>query len=123
MASGDAFLAAVVTKGQQVVGVAHLGRKALAYQSTALEWVNPTCAADGCTQAIRLETDHRQPWATRRVTLTDLLDRLCEHCHDLKTRRDWALTDGTGKRAFVPPDDPRHPRHTAATARGDPSAA
>ena len=32
--------------------------------------------------------------------------------HDKKTSLGWALVDGTGKRAFVAPDDPRHPRHT-----------
>ncbi|MDQ1697584.1 MAG: hypothetical protein QOJ03_2937 [Frankiaceae bacterium] len=123
MATGDAFLAAVVSKGVQVVGVAHLGRKALAHQSTALEWVNPTCAADGCTQAVRLEDEHRIPWAIRKVTLLDLMDRLCEHCHALKTHHDWSLVDGVGKRAFVPPDDQRHPTRCPRSARGDPSAA
>ena len=118
LATGDAFLAAIVTKGQQVVGVAHYGRKALACQATALEWINPTCAADGCTQHARLETDHRDPWANRKLTLLDRLDRLCEHHHDLKTRQHWALVTGHGKRAFVPPTDPRHPDN----ARGDPTA-
>ena len=51
--SGDAFLAGIVTNGQQVVGVAHYGRKALAHQASALEWINPTCAVDGCTQHAR----------------------------------------------------------------------
>jgi hypothetical protein len=130
LTTGDAFLAAIVTKGEQVLGVAHVGRKALARQATALEWVNPTCAVDGCTQAIRLEIDHQKPWATTRFTLTDLLDRLCEHHHDLKTREDWALIDGNGKRRFVPHTDPRHPRNprnprrrNETTARGDPTAA
>ena len=111
IASGDAFVAGIVSKGQQVVGVAHYGRKALAHQASALEWINPTCAADGCTQHARLETDHRDPWANRKVTLLDLLDRLCEHHHDLKTLHDWALIEGQGKRAFVAPTDSRHPRH------------
>ncbi|MDQ1695340.1 MAG: hypothetical protein QOJ03_693 [Frankiaceae bacterium] len=118
LASGDAFLAAIVTKGQQVLGVCHYGRKARAHQETALEWINPTCAADGCTHIARLETDHRDPWAHSKLTLLDLLDRLCEHHHDLKTLHDWALVEGTGKRAFVPASDPRHPHH----ARGDPLA-
>jgi len=117
--SGDAFLAGIVTNGQQVVGVAHYGRKALAHQASALEWINPTCAVDGCTQHARLETDHRDPWANRKITLLDLLDRLCEHHHDLKTLHHWALVDGHGKRAFVPPTDPRHPNRT----RGDPQCA
>jgi hypothetical protein len=123
LAAGDAFLAALVTKGEQVVGVAHLGRRANALQASALEWINPTCAADGCTRAIRLEIDHRRPWATAKVTLTDLLDRLCEHDHDLKTRQGWALVEGSGKRPFVPPTDARHPTNAVHQARGDPSAA
>jgi hypothetical protein len=116
-ASGDAFLAAIIGKGQQVIGVAHLGRKALAIQQTALEWLNPVCAADGCTDHARLETDHNNPWSRCKVTLTDLLDRLCDHHHDLKTFQNWSLIDGRGKRPFVPPTDPRHPENT----RGDPS--
>lgn len=129
LATGDAFLTAIVTRGEQVTGVAHVGRKALAHQATGIEWTNPTCAADGCTNTIRLETDHRDDWATTRLTVTDLLDRLCEHHHDLKTHHDWALIEGSGKRRFVPIKDPRHPRNPlrlqrqAAAARGDPPAA
>lgn len=121
-ASGDAFLAAIISNGQQVVGVAHHGRKALARQQTAIEWLNPVCAADGCTQHARLETDHTGPWARSKVTLTDLLDRLCEHHHDLKTQQNWALVHGRGKRAFVPPDHPDHPSRPS-NARGDPTVA
>ena len=39
----------------------------------------------------------------------DLLDLLCPFHHGLKTTKNWALVDGHGKRAFVPPDDPAHP--------------
>ncbi|MBV9292482.1 MAG: HNH endonuclease [Frankiales bacterium] len=123
MATGDPFLAAIVTRGRQVCGVAHLGRKALSYQASALEWLNPCCAADGCTQTARLEIDHRDPWSRTKVTMLDLLDRLCDHHHDLKTHSNWALTAGTGKRPFVPPTDPRHPQHTRQCSRGDPPAA
>jgi hypothetical protein len=109
--SGDAFLAAVVTKGVDVAAVVHLGRKPTVYQDTALDWLSPTCAAEGCASTVRLERDHRVDWATSKVTLLRWLDRLCERCHDRKTRHGWALVDGHGTRAFVPPDDPRHPRH------------
>ena len=44
----DPFLAAVATKGKEVVGVAHLGRSTNAHQQSALEWLYPTCAAEGC---------------------------------------------------------------------------
>ena len=48
MDSGDPVLKAVVTKGKDVVGVAHLGRRPTAHQQSALDWMFPTCAAEGC---------------------------------------------------------------------------
>jgi len=108
--TGDPFLAAVVTKGEAVVGVAHLGRRPRAHQQSALEWLYPTCAVEGCNSLAFLENDHREDWARTKITLLELLDRLCPHHHDLKTTEGWALVEGRGKRAFVPPDDPKHPR-------------
>jgi len=109
--TADPFLAAVVTRGEQVVGVAHLGRRPSASQQTALEWLYPTCAVEGCSARTWLENDHRVEWASSRLTVLDLLDRLCSHHHDLKSREGWALVHGRGKRPFVAPHDPRHPRH------------
>jgi hypothetical protein len=116
MDTGDAFLAAVATKGKEITGVAHLGRRPTAHQRSALEWLYPTCAAEGCNALAFLEFDHRDDWAKTHTTVFDLLDRLCSHHHDLKTRDGWALEEGRGKRAFVSPDDPRHPRHAAPLA-------
>ena len=96
--------------------MAHLGRKPTAHQRSAPEWLYPTCAAEGCSSLTYLESDHRDDWASTQRTVLDLLDRLCPHHHDLKTRDGWALEHGQGKRAFVPPDDPRHPRHAAPLA-------
>ncbi len=111
---GDPFLKAVVTKGKDVVSVAHLGRRPNAHQQSALDWMFPICAAEGCgTRAAYLETDHRVDWAKSRVTVLGLLDRLCKFHHRLKTYDGWALVHGRGKRAFVPPGDPRHPRRAA----------
>ncbi len=110
----DPFLVAVATKGKEVVGVAHLRRRPTAHQQSALEWLHPTCAAEGCSALGRLEMDHRLDWAKSHVTVFDLLDRLCGHHHGLKTHEGWALVEGTGKRAFVAPDDPRHPRRANA---------
>jgi Domain of unknown function (DUF222) len=108
---GDPFVAAILTKAKALVGVAHLGRRPNAHQTSALEWLYPSCAALGCPAQIGLQTDHRIDWAKTHFTALDLLDRLCGHDHQLKTRYGWALVAGTGKRPFVPPDDPRHPRH------------
>jgi hypothetical protein len=112
--TGDPFLAAVATRGEQVVGVAHLGRRANSFQQTALEWLYPTCAAEGCPNSTWLENDHRVDWSKTHLTVLDLLDRLCSHHHDLKSLDGWGLVAGRRKRAFVPPDDPRHPRHAHA---------
>ncbi|HZN15314.1 MAG TPA: DUF222 domain-containing protein [Acidimicrobiales bacterium] len=108
------FVAAVITKGARLTGVAHLGRAPTAKQQSALEWLYPTCAAMGCAQVARLQRDHRIDWADTRVTMLDWLDLLCAHHHDLKTRKNWQLVAGTGKRAFVDSDDPRHPGNAHA---------
>jgi hypothetical protein len=114
VASGDAFLAAVVTKGTDVVNVAHLGRRPSAAQCSGLDWLSPTCSVSGCNASVRLEADHRKDWADTRITLLALLDRLCRHHHRLKTTKGWALVTGTGKRLMVAPDDPRHPGRARA---------
>jgi hypothetical protein len=108
--SGNAFIAAVVTRAEQVVGVAHLGRKPTAHQKTALQWAHPTCAVQGCFRHARLEADHLAPWARTHHTTLDELDHKCELHHDLKSRKGWEYIEGTC--VFVPPADPRHPRHT-----------
>ena len=114
---GEAIVKLVITKGVAVANVTHLGRGPTAAQRAALLWTSPTCAVQGCN-GTRTEWDHREPWALTRHTRLDELDPLCTFHHDLKTRLDYALVPGTGKRAFAAADDPRHPRH--AKARGDP---
>ncbi|MGI8807261.1 MAG: hypothetical protein ACR2KK_05380, partial [Acidimicrobiales bacterium] len=109
--SGDAFLASVVTRGVDVVNVAHLGRRPTAYQQTGLDWRSPECTTLGCNTTVRLENDHRVPWADSKITLLSGMDPACGRCHDLKTYKGWAWVEGTGKRPMVPPDDPRHPRN------------
>ena len=115
----DPFLATIVTNGNAVAGVAHLGRRPNAHQHSALEWLYPTCAVEGCNSLAYLEVDHRHDWAKTHLTVFELCERYCGHHHDLKTRHNWALVEGHGKRAFVPPHDPRHPRN----ANGPPMAA
>jgi hypothetical protein len=109
-ASGDPFLAAVVTRGTDVATVAHLGRRATAAQRTALQWREPTCDVEGCASTW-LEIDHRDDWAATRITALWLTDRKCGHHHDLKTYHGWASVPGVGKRPFVPPGHPDHPGH------------
>ncbi len=101
--TADPFIATVVTKGHALVGVAHLGRRPNAYQQSALEWLYPSCAVEGCPAQARLEFDHRLDWATTHYTVFDLLDRLCPHHHDLKTRYNWSLVrDGASGPSWHP---------------------
>jgi hypothetical protein len=110
---GDAILKLVITKGVDVVNVTHLGRSPTIAQQVALWWQAPMCTAEGCTRTWRLENDHELGWKETERTRVDELDPLCTHEHDLKTNHGWALVRGTGKRPFVPPDDPRHPKYRA----------
>jgi hypothetical protein len=107
---GDAVLKLVVTKGVAVQSVTHLGRSPNLAQRLALAWTMPCCSVRGCPRTW-IEYDHRKDWAKTHTTNLDQLDPLCPHHHSLKTKLDWALVHGTGKRAMVPPDDPRHPNH------------
>jgi len=109
-ASENTFLVGLLTRNQQVLGVYHHTRHPTSHQRSALDFVQPTCQAAGCPARAGLHYDHREDWASTKFTLYDLLDRLCPHHHRLKTNLGWALVDGTGKRPFVPPGDPRHPR-------------
>lgn len=116
-ANGNAFLVGVLTKNQQVIGVYRHRRRPDVAQASALEFLYPTCAVAGCNARAALQIDHREDWARTRFTVFDLLDRLCPRHHRQKTNHGWALVPGTGKRAFVPPDDQRHPRHPGHARR------
>ena len=120
LATENPFIIGILTKAQALVGVYHHGRHPNAHQRSALDFLYPTCAAEGCSSRNGLQYDHRLDYAKTHFTAFDLLDRLCRHHHGKKTHHGWALVEGKGKRAFVPPDDPRHPNHSPsrpATAR------
>ena len=112
---GEAIVKLVITDGVDVANVTHLGRGPTTAQKIALLWTNPRCSVQGCDRR-RIEYDHQKPWADTKHTRLDELDPLCGFHHDLKTRLHWALVPGTGKRAFVSPDDPRHPGRQPARA-------
>jgi uncharacterized protein DUF222 len=107
---GDAILKLVITKGVDVLHVTHLGRGPTAAQRVALLWSSPGCSVEGCSRT-RVEIDHREPYAKSRRTRLDELDPLCGLHHWQKHHEGWSLVEGTGKRAFVPPEDPRHPKN------------
>jgi hypothetical protein len=110
LATENPFIVGILTKTRALVGVYHHGRHPNAHQRSALDFLYPTCAVEGCSSRNGLQYDHRLDYAKTHFTAFDLLDRLCGHHHGKKTRDGWALVEGRGKRAFVPPHDPRHPR-------------
>lgn len=106
VASGDVFLAAIVTKGVDVCTVAHLGRKPRACQVTAMQWRDATCRIEGCPRP-PAEWDHHDDWAATHETRLWDLGGLCAHDHDLKTNKGYRMVPGTlpGKYRLIPPDD------------------
>ncbi|HEX2849945.1 MAG TPA: hypothetical protein VHN98_05310 [Acidimicrobiales bacterium] len=112
LATGDVFWAAVVTRGVDVVTVAHLGRRPSAAQLTALHWRDPACREETCARPVR-EWDHHLDWACTHHTLLGELGGFCEHHHDLKTYRGYRLARSRlpGKVRLLPPDtaDPPSP--------------
>jgi hypothetical protein len=109
MIDGGAFVAGIVTDGTDIVGVRHLGRHPTVLQRTVLEWETAgTCAVVGCTNAVRIEIDHVDPWASSKVTQLEDLAGICSHCHDLKTHRGYTLGPRlpNGKRRLIPPGEP-----------------
>ena len=116
LATENAFLIGLLTRGEEVLQVYRHGRRyPNAAQKSALDWLYPTCAVAGCNATTRLQTDHREDYSRTHFTVLDLLDRLCTHHHNLNTRDNWALLPGIGKRRFVPPDHPLHPRQAGAS--------
>jgi hypothetical protein len=104
----DAVIKLIATRGEQVANVTHYRRSPNTAQRIALLWAQPTCSVAGCDHSI-VEIDHRHDWHNTHRTRLEDLDPLCPHHHRLKTYHGWALVAGTGKRAMVPPEDPRHP--------------
>ena len=116
------FIIGLLSRGQALTGVYHHGRHPNAHQRSALDFLYPSCAAEGCSSRAGLQYDHREDFATTRITAFDLLDRLCRHHHRKKTNEGWALVEGRGKRAFVPPDDPCHPARASGPSPARPPA-
>ncbi|HQF95504.1 MAG TPA: hypothetical protein PLS46_15155 [Microthrixaceae bacterium] len=108
---GDAIVRLVTTNGPAVVDVINPSRRPTEAQRIARLWTDPKCVVEGCDRQINLEYEHRDDFARTRHTVLDESEHMCEHDHDLKTRQNWQLVEGTGRRAFVPPSDPRHPDH------------
>jgi hypothetical protein len=112
MIDGGAFIAGILTDGTDIVALRHLGRRPSVLQRTVLEWETAgTCAVEGCTDNVRIEIDHVDPWARTHTTDIDHLAGICVHCHRRKTHHGYTLGPRlrTGKRRLHPPRHPAPP--------------
>jgi len=103
--SEDAVLKVVLTRGVDVVGVAHGGRTIPAHLRSALEIRDPKCIVPRCDVRRNLEIDHRASWNRTGVTKLDELARLCPWHHHLKTFHGYTYRGGPGSWQWLPPED------------------
>jgi hypothetical protein len=103
--SEDAILKVLVTKGVDVVTVAHAGYTIPAHLRLALEVRDPTCIVPGCDFRWNLEIDHRNSFSRTRVTKLEDLARLCRWHHYQKTFLGYTYRGGPGTWEWLPPEN------------------
>lgn len=107
----DAFVAAIVTDGQDVLSVSHMGRTVHARVRTALlERDGGCCVVPGCNDDGPVAMDHIRGYALGGPTELNNLCLLCRHHHYLKTYCGYKVTRLKGKWIWEGPnDDPPDP--------------
>ncbi len=118
---GDSILRLVTTNGTAVIDVVNPARKPTEAQRIAKLWTDPKCCVAGCNRTVDLEYEHREDYARTQHTVLVESEHMCTFHHQLKTLENWQLVEGTGRRAFVDPDDPRHPHHTGGNTTDPPA--
>jgi hypothetical protein len=103
--SQDAILKVILTRGVDVVGVAHGGRTIPAHLRSALEIRDPKCIVPRCDVRRNLQVDHRDTWSRTRTTKLDDLARLCPWHHHQKTFLGYTYRGGPGTWQWIPPAD------------------
>lgn len=90
----DAFVKAVLVRGDEIHTVAHFGRRMSATLRTALElgpaptFEGAVCVEEGCDRRHGLEWDHVDPVANDGMTSYDNVKPRCQPDHWAKTERD-----------------------------------
>ena len=103
--SEDCILKVLLTKGVDVVAVAHGGYTIPAHLRTALDVRDPKCIVPGCDGRRRLQKDHRNAFGRTRVTRLEDLAHLCPFHHYLKTFCGYTYRGGPGTWEWLPPED------------------
>jgi hypothetical protein len=103
--SGDCILKVLLTRGVDVLAVAHGGYTIPAHVRTALEVRDPKCIVPGCDTRVRMQIDHRNSFGRTRVTKLEDLARLCPFHHYLKTFCGYTYRGGPGTWEWIPPEN------------------
>jgi uncharacterized protein DUF222 len=103
--SEDCILKVLVTKGVDVVAVAHGGYTIPAHLRTALDVRDPKCIVPGCDARRRLQKDHRNAFGRTQVTKLEDLAHLCPFHHYLKTFCGYTYRGGPGTWEWIPPEN------------------
>ena len=103
--SEDAILKVLVTKGVDVMAVAHPGYTIPAHLRTALDIRDPICIVPRCTVRRNLQRDHRNTYNRTRVTKLEDLARLCPWHHYQKTFLGYTYRGKPGEWEWIPPEN------------------
>jgi hypothetical protein len=103
--SEDCILKVLLTKGVDVVAVAHGGYTIPAHLRTALDVRDPKCIVPGCDARRRLQKDHRNTFGRTQVTKLEDLAHLCPFHHYLKTFCGYTYRGGPGTWEWIPPEN------------------
>ena len=103
--SEDAYLKVLLTKGVDVVAVAHAGRAIPDHLRSALDVRDPKCIVPRCDVRRNLEKDHRSAFGRTQVTKLDELAHLCKWHHYMKTCLGYTYRGGPGTWEWIPPAD------------------
>jgi len=102
--SEDCILKVLLTKGVDVMAVAHGGYTIPAHLRTALDVRDPKCIVPGCDARRRLQKDHRNAFGRTQVTKLEDLAHLCPFHHYLKTFCGYTYRGGPGTWEWIPPE-------------------
>jgi hypothetical protein len=115
--AADALLSVLVTRGVEVVGVAHTGRTIRANVRRAMEERSRTCEVPGCAVRAGLEVHHVRGYAVTKETKLHDLARVCGWHHYLMTHHGHTLVGTPGAWEW------RTPAGRRADDRAPPAAA
>jgi len=103
--SEDAILRVLLTRGVDVMAVAHGGYTVPAHLRSALEVRDRKCIVPRCNNRRNLQIDHRKGFGSARVTKLEDLGLLCRWHHYLKTFCGYTYAGGPGNWRWIPPEN------------------